>query len=279
MPAAHAAAAALRDVAKAAKAADKKYDGDINAYNHAVQGTGLPGLIPLGAVVGAVETIWDRMHPSAPAAAPALPTSMYSGAYGASNEILDAITGQESGGAYNGPDSPTGARGRYQFEPDTAATYLPEWFKKRYGSDISSGAAARAWSANERGVQDIVAHGYYDMLNAHARKYGKPNNDAASIAAGWYGGVGGEDAWIRGDRKYLDKRYFQGGQWFPSIAQYVSDVMQREAAMARRNPDTVLDGTKRHARRPIQTPTKVHITITNKSGTSVASSANAAGVH
>lgn len=135
--------------------------------------------------------------------------------------VLRAITGQESGGDYSIVNKDTGASGRYQFMPGTAKSYLPDWWVKKYGKTIQGKDASAAWQKNEGHIQDIVAKGYYDMLEAHAYKLSKVHNNAKLIAAGWYGGVGGMDDLAAG--KAWTKQRQNGGK-YPSVDQYATSV-------------------------------------------------------
>ncbi len=186
--------------------------------------------------------------------------------------VLGAITGQESGGSARAVNPDSGASGRYQFMPGTAATYLPAWWRKKYGDTIL-GKGAAPWLADKANIQESVAVGYYKMLDAHAFKLSHKHGNAALIAAGWYGGIGGMDAlWNKDPSAYAS----QGK--YPSIAAYAASVVERERRSRRVAPS---EPQAHPVPKPVGRPRKVgyapvHVTITNHTAARVDVSANAA---
>ena len=114
--------------------------------------------------------------------------------------LVDAISGQESGGNYGAVNERTGAAGRFQIMPDN----WPEW-----ADQAGIGRDAPMTPEN----QDIVARyklrDYYD-------KYG-----ARGAAEAWYGGEGAVD-WSE-----TAKNRRQGNGDEPSVNEYADSVMGR----------------------------------------------------
>lgn len=149
--------------------------------------------------------------------------------------LLDAITGQESGGNYGAVGQPVldsngktvTALGRYQFLPGTAASNVPSWFTQQYGTDYYSTQWQQAFLGSPA-AQDAAADNLLTSLESTASKTDpsfSKQSETFYVAEGWYGGsgsIGGPD--IPGQ-----------GSGAPSLYGYANSVQQRFNALLK-NP-------------------------------------------
>lgn len=115
--------------------------------------------------------------------------------------FVNAIAGQESGGNYRAVNPDSGAAGKYQIMP---ANFVGEggWDRDALGRDISL-----QFYLNHPKVQERIAR---NKLREYFQKYG-----ARGAASAWYSG----------DPNKWQNTSPQGG--YPSIAQYVEDIIRR----------------------------------------------------
>lgn len=115
--------------------------------------------------------------------------------------FIQAISGQESGGNYQAVNPDSGAAGKYQIMP---ANFVNEggWDHDALGRDVSL-----EFYLNHPKVQERIAR---NKLREYYNKYG-----ARGAASAWYSGD--PDKWKNNSP--------QGG--YPSIAQYVQDIIRR----------------------------------------------------
>lgn len=139
-----------------------------------------------------------------------------------SNGTLDmlktALASQESGGNYNTPDSPAGAMGKYQLMPENL-----------HYAGLTDTPENRA---KFRASPELQEKAYSAMISALYTKY---DGDLSKILAAYYGGglgasnVGTDDGNLQGKYVYdkINKRYTNELTGFPSVNEYVDQVMQK----------------------------------------------------
>lgn len=122
--------------------------------------------------------------------------------------FMGAISGKESGGNANAVNADSGAAGTFQIMPGN----WPSW-----AAEAGLGSNAPRTAANQQLVAQHKMQQYFDT-------YG----DWGAVAAAWYGGpVAGQKYKANPNDPYLTRPQYSNGHRYPSISEYVHDVLGR----------------------------------------------------
>lgn len=143
--------------------------------------------------------------------APKIDTSQVQMPGGSMGRLLQAVSGQESGGKYGAVNPHSGALGKYQVMPANVAS----WSREALGRSITPQEFLRSPDLQEK----VVAHKMEQYYKQGLARTGTEEGAVRWAASAWYSGRG---------EKWNDTRpQSYNGHSYPSIAQYTASVYQR----------------------------------------------------